>query len=143
MKKAVVGAVSAVLLFAMGMSIVACNVNGKNKGAKVAADKFVCVFARSRDVDIHMGRLLSEAAKAVVTLSTASPFKFPGAVLEAAGVMPSGDEFAQMEALSRMSGLPIPKGLSGLKEKPVRFTDVIGGSAIEDYVMEVIRKGEV
>ncbi len=38
MKKAVVGAVSAVLLFAMGMSIVACNVNGKNKGAKVAAD---------------------------------------------------------------------------------------------------------
>ncbi len=84
-----------------------------------------------------------KAAKAVVTLSTASPFKFPGAVLEAAGVMPSGDEFAQMEALSRMSGLPIPAGLSGLKEKPVRFTDVIGGSAIEDYVMEVIRKGEV
>ena len=38
MKKAVVGAVSAVLLFAMGMSIVACNVNGKHKGAKVAAD---------------------------------------------------------------------------------------------------------
>ena len=34
-------------------------------GAKVAADKLVCVFARSGDVDIHMGRLLSEAAKAV------------------------------------------------------------------------------
>ena len=38
MKKVVVSAVSAVLLFAMGMSIVACNVKGKNKGAKIAAD---------------------------------------------------------------------------------------------------------
>ena len=38
MKNVVVGAVSAVLLFAMGMSIVACNVNGKNKGEKISAD---------------------------------------------------------------------------------------------------------
>lgn len=83
------------------------------------------------------------AAKAVVTLSTASPFKFPAAVLSAAGGAVSGDEFADMEALSALSGLPVPSALSGLREKAVRFADVIAPDAIEDYVSGIIRKGGV
>ena len=38
MKNAVVGAVTAIVLFAMGMSIVACSVRHKNKGEKISAD---------------------------------------------------------------------------------------------------------
>ena len=83
------------------------------------------------------------AAKAVVTLSTASPFKFPAAVLSAVGGQASGDEFGQMEALSACCGLPVPLSLSGLREKPVRFADVIAPDAIGDYVHEIIRKGGV
>ena len=84
-----------------------------------------------------------QAAKAVVTLSTASPFKFPAAVLAAAGGSVSGDEFADMEALSALSGRPVPSALSGLREKPVRFADVIAPDEIGDYVHEIIRKGGV
>ena len=60
MKNVVVGAVTAVTLFAMGMSIVGCNVNGKNKGEKIAADsvwydtdiyKINLGIDTSRDVD--------------------------------------------------------------------------------------------
>ncbi len=86
------------------------------------------------------------AAKAVVTLSTASPFKFPAAVLAAVGgdaASAAADEFAGMEALSALSGLPVPPGLAGLREKPVRFEDVISADALEDYVHDIIRKGGV
>ena len=38
MKNVVVGAVTAVTLFAMGMSIVGCNLGGRNKGEKISAD---------------------------------------------------------------------------------------------------------
>lgn len=83
------------------------------------------------------------AAKAVVTLSTASPFKFPAAVLAAVGGEARGSEFDQMRALSALSGLPVPPSLSGLSGKAVRFKDVIAPEKIGDYVHEIIRKGGV
>ena len=48
-----------------------------------------------------------------------------------------------MEALSSLSGLPVPPSLSGLRDKAVRFTDVIAPGKIGDYVYEIIRKGGV
>ena len=72
----------------------------------------------------------------VVVLSTASPFKFPAAVLSAVGEQAEGDEFRQMEQLAACSGLPIPRGLAGLKEKPVLHTDVIDRGELLDYVLE-------
>ena len=88
-----------------------------------------------------------KAARAVVTLSTASPFKFPAAVLaavseEGTAGMPA-DEFAGMEALSALSGLPVPPALAGLREKAVRFDGVISAGAIDGYVRDIIRKGGI
>ncbi len=74
----------------------------------------------------------------VVVLSTASPYKFPAAVLRAVGGSPEGDEFDQMEQLSALSGVPIPRGLRGLRERPVLHTDVIEPGDILDYVMELL-----
>ena len=71
----------------------------------------------------------------MVVLSTASPYKFPAAVLEAIGGDMSGDEFAQMERLEALSGMPIPKNLSGLKEKAERHTGVIDKEAMLDFVL--------
>ena len=71
----------------------------------------------------------------VVVLSTASPYKFPVAVLEALGQMPDRDEFAAMEQLSTLTGVPVPKNLAGLREKPVRHTDVIDKEDILAYVL--------
>ena len=74
----------------------------------------------------------------VVILSTASPYKFPVAVLEAIGETHDGDEFAAMERLQAVTGVPVPKNLAGLREKAVRYTDVIEKEDILDYVLKKI-----
>ena len=75
-----------------------------------------------------------------MVLSTASPYKFPAAVLRAVGGDLSGDEFEQMETLAALSGVPVPKGLRGLKERPVLHEDVIDREEILDYVLGQIEK---
>ncbi len=72
----------------------------------------------------------------LVVLSTASPFKFPAAVLSALGETPSGDAFAQMAQLSRVTGLTAPVSLSGLQGKEFLHRDVIGKEDIADYVLK-------
>ncbi len=73
----------------------------------------------------------------MVVLSTASPYKFPAAVLDAIGGDLSGDEFAQMERLEKLSGMPIPKNLANLRGKPERHTDVIAKDKMMDYVLNL------
>ncbi|MFC2302037.1 MAG: threonine synthase [Selenomonas artemidis] len=63
-------------------------------------------------------------ARPMVVLSTASPYKFGVSVLEALGAEAEDDPFAQMSRLHDVSGMAIPAGLAGLREKPVRHTDV-------------------
>ena len=41
-----------------------------------------------------------------------------------------------MEQLAARSGLSIPRGLAGLKEKPVLHTDVINREDLTDYVLK-------
>ena len=71
----------------------------------------------------------------MVVLSTASPYKFPVAVLTAIGGDTSGSEFDQMERLSALSGVPIPRNLAGLQGKPERHTGVIDKDAMLEYVL--------
>ena len=71
----------------------------------------------------------------MVVLSTASPYKFPAAVLDAIGGDLGGDEFAQMQRLEAMSGMPVPKNLANLQGKPERHTDVIAKENMMAYVL--------
>ena len=71
----------------------------------------------------------------MVVLSTASPYKFPAAVLAAIGGDTSGDEFTQMERLESVTGVAIPKNLSGLRSKPQRHSDVINKEEMLQYVL--------
>lgn len=75
----------------------------------------------------------------VIVLSTASPYKFPAAVLSALGEEPGDDEFAMMDKLSALTGTPIPKNLATLREKQVRHKDVIDKDAMLDYVLGKIQ----
>ena len=75
----------------------------------------------------------------VVVLSTASPYKFPAAVLSALGEEPGDDEFAMMDKLSALTGTPIPKNLATLREKQVRHKDVIDKDTMLDYVLGKIQ----
>ncbi len=70
----------------------------------------------------------------MVVLSTASPYKFPAAVLEALGEAVPEDAFRQMERLEELSGVPAPKGLRELRGKEVRFREEIGPEELSAYV---------
>ena len=76
-----------------------------------------------------------------VVLSTASPYKFPAAVLSALGRPGSDSEFRMMDELAQLSGVPIPGNLSGLEGRPVLHKDIIDKDAMLDYVLvEVLKK---
>lgn len=74
----------------------------------------------------------------VVVLSTASPYKFPAAVLKAIGGGTEGDEFAQMETLSRITGTPIPQNLSGLRSREVLHKDLIDKDDMLSYILDTL-----
>ncbi len=80
----------------------------------------------------------SASQRPVVVLSTASAYKFPVAVLGALGEDCQGDEFEIMEKLHEITGVPVPKNLSGLQEKEVLHRDVIEKDEILDYVLNKI-----
>ncbi len=72
----------------------------------------------------------------MVVLSTASPFKFPAAVLNAIGGDLNGDEFTQMETLASTTGVPIPRNLAGLRELPEKHTGVIAKEEMLEFVLQ-------
>ncbi len=72
----------------------------------------------------------------VVVLSTASPYKFPTAILKALGEKPDEDEFEQMNQIYSITSVPIPKNLAELKGKPEIHKDVIEIGEIEDYILK-------
>ena len=76
-------------------------------------------------------------ARPMVVLSTASPYKFPAAVLSAIGGDTSGTEFAQMDRLSAITGVPIPKNLANLQGKEEKHTGVIDKDQMLTYVLSL------
>ncbi|MBR4439845.1 MAG: threonine synthase [Clostridia bacterium] len=75
-------------------------------------------------------------ARPCVIASTASPYKFPAAVLRAIGGDASDDDpFALIERLEAKSGVPAPKRIAELKYKLPRFTDVCEPSRMAEAVL--------
>ncbi|HWI54983.1 MAG TPA: threonine synthase, partial [Desulfobacteria bacterium] len=73
--------------------------------------------------------------------STASPYKFNTAVLEALegpSSVEGKDEFTILDELSRVSGTEIHPGLKNLDTKPVRHSKVIEKEQITDLVKEIL-----
>ena len=73
----------------------------------------------------------------MVVLSTASPYKFPVAVLNAIGGDTSGSEFDQMKTLSAITGVPIPRNLADLQGKAEKHTGVIDKDKMLAYVLHL------
>lgn len=76
-------------------------------------------------------------SRPMVVLSTASPYKFPAAVLRALGADTSGDGFAQMARLHQLTQVPIPQSLSSLQGKSPRHTGVIDKEQMLPYVLSL------
>ena len=70
-----------------------------------------------------------------VVASTASPFKFCDAVLEAIGVEDRREGAALLDQLEEVTGVPAPRPLAGLREKTVRFD----GWVQKEQMINVVR----
>lgn len=69
-----------------------------------------------------------------VIVSTASPFKFGGAVLEALGVVTDENGPALMDELTAFTGVGAPAPLANLAGKPIRFEQWVEVSDMESAV---------
>ena len=76
----------------------------------------------------------------VVILSTASPYKFSHDVLSAIKGRAPQDAFKSAEILSQETAAPIPENILRLKEKEIRFTEVIDRNNTVESVMNFISK---
>ncbi len=71
-----------------------------------------------------------------IIASTASPYKFSAAVLEAIeGGKSDIDEYAMIDRIAELSDIPVPAALADLKNKPERFSDVIDKTEQKKYVL--------
>ena len=77
-----------------------------------------------------------------VVLSTASPYKFTSAVLAALGEDASGDDRADMERLSELTGTEIPSPLRAIFEREVKHKDIIDVDEMKDKVVEYASEGK-
>lgn len=78
-----------------------------------------------------------------VIASTASPYKFSAAVLEALeGGVSDIDEYAKVDRIAELSDIPVPSALADLKNKPERFNDVITKEEQKQYILRKLAISE-
>ncbi len=83
-------------------------------------------------------KLTGDTTKTVIA-STASPYKFSNAVLEAVQNKKSGlDEYDMIDKLAELSKMPVPSALADLRNKPERFNDVIDKAEQKNYVLKTL-----
>ena len=73
-----------------------------------------------------------------LVVSTASPFKFCDSVLEGLGIPPRGDGLDLLDALSERTGMHVPAPLAGLRDKKVRFEQVVEKDCMADAVRKLL-----
>ena len=83
-------------------------------------------------------RAREEKRTPCVIVSTASPFKFGGAVLEALGVVTDETGPALMDELTAFTGVGAPAPLANLAGKPVRFEEWVEVPSMKSAVGEFL-----
>lgn len=99
-------------------------------GWRVALD----YLRESKQLNATQNDETNPAQNVMVVLSTASPYKFPRAVLEALGQKPAGDDFALLDQLYQLTGVPVPANLADLAGKPERHLAVIEKTQMQEAV---------
>ena len=76
----------------------------------------------------------------MVVVSTANPYKFPQDVLYAVTGNDVKDSFKGIKRLHAATAMAVPKSLSGLKDKPVRFTECVKRDKLFEEVLAFVDK---
>lgn len=80
--------------------------------------------------------------KNTVILSTASPYKFSSSVLSALGENLSQDEFENIDALYKLSGVKIPSEIKKLRDKKIIHKTRINKSEIDEELLKFASRGK-
>ena len=80
--------------------------------------------------------------KNTVILSTASPYKFSSSVLSALGENLSQDEFKNIDALYKLSGVKIPSEIKKLRDKKIIHKTRINKSEIDEELLKFANRGK-
>ena len=101
-------------------------------------DKYLCDTHTAVAINVYKQYVEETGDKTPsVIASTASPYKFSKAVLEA--VEPNATlpetEFDMVDELHKVSGAEVPSPLANLKNKTARFSDVTEVNDMENYVL--------
>ena len=75
-----------------------------------------------------------------VIVSTANPYKFPQDVLYAVTGNDVKDSFKGIKRLHAATAMAVPKCLSELRDKPVRFSKTVDGKKLFNEILEFIGK---
>ena len=121
-----------------------CDDNGTKQtiGDTFRKDHYLCDTHTAVAVNVyHQYKEATGDTTKTVIASTASPYKFASSVLGAITDRIPEDEYAQIDELNRISGLPVPKALAELKNKPVRFTGSIEKAEMEETVLKLLGIG--
>ena len=101
-------------------------------------DKYLCDTHTAVAVNVYEQYVKETGDEtATVIASTASPYKFSKAVLEA--VAPNTElpetEFDIVDKLNELTGMAVPAPLAGLKNNTARFSDVTEADNMQNYVL--------
>jgi len=84
-------------------------------------------------------RKTSGDTKPTVIASTASPFKFSRAVMEAiAGDVSALDDFAVLDELRKKAGIPFPPAVEEIRNAEVRHTRSCKPEEMKEQVREIL-----
>ncbi len=103
-------------------------------------ENYLCDTHTAVAVSVY-DKYVSETGDKTPTIiaSTASPYKFSNAVLNAVdGSSADLSEFDMVDKLNELTGVDIPKPLSSLKDKKARFSNVVKSEDMPEYVLKTL-----
>ena len=75
----------------------------------------------------------------MVVVSTANPYKFPQDVLYAVTGNDVKDSFKGIKRLHAATAMAVPKSLSALRDKPVRFTKTVKRENLFEEILQFVQ----
>jgi threonine synthase len=77
-------------------------------------------------------------ARPTLIASTASPYKFADSVAKAIGLKDEDNEFSYIDSVREVTGMAVPKGLQGLKDKEILHDTVLDIEEMKTSVKDVL-----
>ena len=114
---------------------------GAEKRIKWLFDKYSYLCDTHTAVAVEVYEKYREATgdnTKTIIASTASPYKFPRAVLKSISGRSLDDDFDAAKEIENISGLSMPKQLRELSEKELRFTGFCNREEMADFVLSTV-----